>query len=110
MEKTLAILEIFHAQTLVTLQCGEVSAGKIHYHIQGGEIVDYDIRECKQLLSVIAERLLSVIAEMKYSQGSEFNFDHRMARKYLSCIKKAGHVGIWEQLCPETYALMVVKH
>ena len=56
-EKTLAILEIFDAQTLLKLQCGEVTAGKIHYYIQGGEIVDYDIRECEQLLSAIAERL-----------------------------------------------------
>ena len=49
--KTLTILEIFGAQNLVKLQCGEVSAGKIHYNILEGEIEDYGISECKQLLS-----------------------------------------------------------
>ena len=39
-DKTLAILGIFDAQTLVKLQCGEVSAGKIHYDIPDGEIKD----------------------------------------------------------------------
>ena len=54
-DKKLVILEIFDAQTLVKLQCEEVSAGKIHYDISEGEIEDYGIREYEQLLSVIAE-------------------------------------------------------
>ena len=94
-DKTLTILEIFDAQNLVKLQCGDVSAGKIHYDIPEGEIEDYDIRECKQLLSVIAE--------MNHIEGSGFNFAHRMAHKYLSRIKEAVHAGIWEQLCPEWF-------
>ena len=36
--ETLVILEIFDAQTLVKLQCGEVSAEKIHFDIPEGEI------------------------------------------------------------------------
>ena len=40
-DKTLAILEIFDAQTLVNLLSGTVSAGKIHYNIPEGEIEDY---------------------------------------------------------------------
>ena len=36
-DKTLAILEIFHSQTLVKVQCGEVSSGKVHYDIPEGE-------------------------------------------------------------------------
>ena len=36
-DKTLAILEIFHSQTLVKVQCGEVSPGKVHYDIPEGE-------------------------------------------------------------------------
>ena len=94
-DETLAILKIFDAQTLVKLQCREVSAGKIHYDIPEGEIEDYGIRKCEQLLSVIAE--------MKHIQGSGFSFDHRMAHKYLSRMKKALHAGIWEQLCPDWF-------
>ena len=94
-DETLAILEIFDAQTLVKLQCGKVSAGKIHYDIPEREIEDYGICECDQLLSVIAE--------MKHVQGSRFSFDHRMAHKYLSRTKEAVHAGIWEQLCPEWF-------
>ena len=66
--KTLAIFEIFDAQALVKLQFGEVSAGKIRYDIPKGEIEDYDIRECEQLLPVLAK--------MKHIQGSGFSFDH----------------------------------
>ena len=94
-DETLAILEIFDAQTLVKLRCREVSAGKSNCDISEGEIEDYGIRECEQLLSVIAE--------MKYIQGSGFNFDHRMAHKYLSRIKEVVHARIWEQLCPEWF-------
>ena len=50
-DKTLTILEIFGAQNLVKHQCGEVSAGKVHYDVLEGEIEDYGTRECKQLLS-----------------------------------------------------------
>ena len=46
---------------------------------------------------------LIVTAEMKHIQGSGFNIDHRMAHKYLSRIKEAVYVGIWEQLCPEWF-------
>ena len=35
--------------------------------------------------------------------GFGFNFDHRMAHKYLSHIKEAVHAEIWEQLCPEWF-------
>ena len=42
-DETLAILEICDAQTLVKLQCRELSAGKIHYNIPEGEIKDYGI-------------------------------------------------------------------
>ena len=74
-----------------------MSVGKIHYDIPEGEIEDYGIRVCKQLLSVIVE--------MKHIQGSGFNFDHRLKylSKYLSRIKEAVHAGIWEQLCPEWF-------
>ena len=92
-DKTRTIFEIFDAQNLVKLQCGEVPAGKIHCDIPEGEIEDDGICACEQLLSVIAE--------MKHIQGSGFNFDHRTAHKYLSHIKGAVHAGIWEQLCPQ---------
>ena len=55
-DETLAVLEFSDAQTLVKLQCGEVSAGKIHYNIPEGEIEDSGIHECEQLLSVIQLR------------------------------------------------------
>ena len=61
-DETLVILEIFDAQTLVNFQCGEESAGKIHYDIPEGKKEDYGIRKCKQLLTVIVE--------MKHIQGS----------------------------------------
>ena len=54
-DETLVILEIFDAQALVKLQCGEVPAGKIHCDIPEGKKEDYSIRECEQLISVIAE-------------------------------------------------------
>ena len=94
-DKTRTIFEIFDAQNLVKLQCGEVPAGKIHCDIPEGEIEDDGIYECEQLLSVTAE--------MKHIQGSGFNFDHRVAHKYLSRIKEGVHAGIWEQLCPEWF-------
>ena len=72
-----------------------MAAAKIHYDIPDGETEDYGIRECEQLLSVVAE--------MKHIQGSGFNFDHRMAHKCLSRIKEAVYAGIWEQLCPEWF-------
>ena len=81
-----------------------MSAGKIHYDIPEGEIEDYGIRECEQLLSVTAK--------MKHIQGSGFNIDHRMAHKYLSRIKEAmfmqgyGNSFVLNGL----YALMMVKH
>ena len=54
-DETLVILEIFDAQALVKLHCGEVPAGKIHYDIPEGKKEDYSIRECEQLISAIAE-------------------------------------------------------
>ena len=97
--ETLDILEIFDAQTLVKLQCGEVSARKIHYSIPEGEIKDYGILEWEQLLSVIAE--------MKHIQGSGFNFNHQMAHNYLSRMKEVVLTGIWEQLCLEWFVCTV---
>ena len=95
-DKTLAILEIFDAQTLVNLLSGTVSAGEIHCNIPEGEIEDYGICECEQLLSVTAE--------MKHIPGSGFNFDHGIAHKYLSCIKESSFV------LNGLHALMIVKH
>ena len=40
---------------------------------------------------------------MKHIQGFGFNFDHRMAHKHRSPIKKVVHAEIWEQLCPEWF-------
>ena len=61
-DETLVIPQIFDAQTLVKLRCEEMSAGKIHCDIPLGKKEDYGIRECEQLISVIAE--------MKHIQGS----------------------------------------
>ena len=85
-DEALAILKIFDGQVLVLIQCGQVSAGKIHYDIPDGETEDYSILKFEQLLSVIAE--------MKHIQGSGFNFDHRMTHKYLSQVNEAVYAGI----------------
>ena len=91
------LLKLFHAQTLVKLQCGEVSDKKNHDAIPWGEIKDYGI--------------LTAVSWMKDIQGSEFNFDHRKAHQYLSCIKEAVHAGIWNSfVLHDLYALIMVTY
>ena len=63
------------SQTLVKLQCMEVSAGKIHYDIPEEKIEDCGIGKCEQLSSVIVE--------IKHIEESGLNFDHGMTQRHI---------------------------
>lgn len=91
----LSVLEAFDAGNLVHLHCGTETEGGVKYVVSEGEYEAYGVEESKIILSVMSQ--------MKHVETSGINFDPRMAYSYMSRIKNAIRVGIWERKCPEWF-------
>ncbi|CAB4018432.1 Hypothetical predicted protein [Paramuricea clavata] len=74
-------LEVFDAANLVKLHCGTAEDGKITFFLPEGEIEEYGVEECKEVMKVASK--------LSHIQASGLNFDTRMAHAYMGLLKKA---------------------
>ena len=80
-------MQAFDAPSLVKLYCGKRNGANVVYDVTEGEIEQYGVLECQQFLSMVVA--------MKHSKNLTFNFDPRMAHKYIGRLKDAVKAGIW---------------
>lgn len=91
--EVMTVLDMFDASNLVNLNCGTLVNERITFFRPDGEVQDYGVEQCK--------KLMNVVSKMLHIQASGLNFDSRMARYYMDCLKRAVMEGVWKGLCPE---------
>ena len=89
------LLKFFDAATLVALQCGSMTHKGMAFLMEEGEQEEYGVEECK--------RILKICSRLPHIQSSGFNFDSRMAHRYITCIKRATRKAVWDIICPEWF-------
>jgi hypothetical protein len=94
-------LEVFDAANLVKLHCGTAEDGKITFFLPEGEIEEYGVEECKEVMKVASK--------LSHIQASGLNFDTRMAHAYMGLLKKAVLEGVWNGICPDWFDVTDVE-
>ena len=96
-DEVYSILEVFDAASLVNLQCGSLGDEGVQFLVDAGEYESLGVDQCR--------RVLTTISKMHHIQKSGLNFDSRLAHRYMSCIKEAVKVGIWNTICSQWFML-----
>ena len=96
--ETISNLEVFDATNLVNLHCGTANDGKITFFLPEGEIEEYGVDECKELMKAASK--------LSHIQASGKNFDSRMSHPYMGLLKKAVSEGVWNGFCPDWFEVM----
>ena len=83
---------------LVNLHCGTANDGKITFFLPEGEIEEYGVDECKEVMKAASK--------LSHIQASGMNFDSRMSHAYMGLLKKAVSKGVWNGICPDWFQVM----
>ena len=97
-QKVFSQLEVFDASNLVRLHCGTANDGNISFDLPEGDVEEYGVLECREILKAASQR--------KHILSAGINFNVRMAHAYMRSLKEAVMKGIWNGLCPEWFEVL----
>ena len=93
--EVLATLEVFDAHALIKLFCGKRVRGKVILSNAEGHVGEFGSSQVASLMKSCGH--------MKHIAESGFDFDQRLAHRYMRQIKDAVSFGIWKIFCDEWF-------